>query len=156
VNDEPKAKTSRWAKLASSAAANSLSMDEMPPQRVFLPDFCSIPVVFSVVLIGELLSFILVLAGCRGRPVRARERCGVDESRVCIVICPAGVFVARYSGAPYRRLHRGGEFFSGVSGYRARDGNRISCGARALDGTRALRVGNHSLLVRPRRCHGAP
>jgi two-component system sensor histidine kinase AlgZ len=69
VNEQPKAKTSRWAKLASSAAANSLSMDEMSPQRVFLPDFCAIPVVFSVVLIGELLAFILVSAGAGGGPL---------------------------------------------------------------------------------------
>ena len=32
-------------------------------RRAFLPDFCAIPVVFSVVIIGQLLAFVLVLAG---------------------------------------------------------------------------------------------
>ena len=28
----------------------------------YLPDFCAIPVIFSVVIIGELLAFVLVLS----------------------------------------------------------------------------------------------
>ena len=44
---------------------------------LFLPDFCDIRLVFAVVLVGELLSFVLVLTPIEGvskRDVRYTDR----------------------------------------------------------------------------------
>ena len=69
-----------------------LNQDNSKQSSLFLPNFCSLKMVFSVVIIGELLAFILTLV-----PMRLEHQCWNDLALISLFIQWNGMVAVSYT-----------------------------------------------------------